>query len=493
MIASGIFNAYYIDNNVVPGKTYGYSVSGSSIVWTEPIPESAKSVPVNVTTRTNAPSLASPGVVSVTGIVPNDDSVIVSFAPVPGAVDYRVYDIDKPGRWMKYSAGTLSVEVNGLNPAAATRLVVEALDKLGPFHKMDGEIGPGTTMGDGTMVVHINGQGDPTNVPNVIAKSDIVTVRCTPVTLTGSQVFFDTFRDSTPFKQVPVAETIASLYGSDLGSNPNNLMIREYQNSKWIVRNYAGDQNMSRIFVMSNHFMDTLYDGGTALLSWPLHNNNATLTMQPKSEADISGGKVLHITMEVDGHFNSRRWCDIGVFPSGDLLLNPAIQKLEGNASISQSGHGLVWEIAFGVMSLAEFVGTGNGTGTRHDAISHSYPGDHWGSADRNWPWADGFLPNGSIKDLDKRNKFDFYISQNRIRLLENGRVLKDTVLPVPLPFTKMSVYYAHHVYHTGNDRPDLITWSPADSYWYNFRPWADERHWDNMGFEVIDAFPSAS
>ncbi len=26
--------------------------------------------------------------------------------------------------------------------------------------------------------------------------------------------------------------------------------------------------------------------------------------------------------------------------------------------------------------------------------------------------------------------------------------------------------------------------------YWINFRPFADERHWDNMGFEVLTSFP---
>ena len=29
-------------------------------------------------------------------------------------------------------------------------------------------------------------------------------------------------------------------------------------------------------------------------------------------------------------------------------------------------------------------------------------------------------------------------------------------------------------------------------SYWYDYRPYSDERYWDNMGFDVLDAFAQA-
>ncbi len=51
-------------------------------------------------------------------------------------------------------------------------------------------------------------------------------------------------------------------------------------------------------------------------------------------------------------------------------------------------------------------------------------------------------------------------------------------------------MYFAHYVYHSTNDRQDLIRYSPENSYWINHRPFADERHWDNMGFQVLNAFP---
>ena len=61
----------------------------------------------------------------------------------------------------------------------------------------------------------------------------------------------------------------------------------------------------------------------------------------------------------------------------------------------------------------------------------------------------------------------------------------------VTLPFDHCQVYFVHQLYHTGNDRPELLNYSPGDSYWINNRPYADERHWDNLGEEVLPAFPA--
>jgi hypothetical protein len=46
-------------------------------------------------------------------------------------------------------------------------------------------------------------------------------------------------------------------------------------------------------------------------------------------------------------------------------------------------------------------------------------------------------------------------------------------------------------LYHTANDRNENVDYGYASSaYWYNNRPWADERHWDDMGYEVLPSFP---
>ena len=59
------------------------------------------------------------------------------------------------------------------------------------------------------------------------------------------------------------------------------------------------------------------------------------------------------------------------------------------------------------------------------------------------------------------------------------------------LPFSRAAVYFVHQINHTDLDRQELIQWAPSESYWINNRPFADERHWDNMGFEVVNDFSS--
>lgn len=107
-------------------------------------------------------------------------------------------------------------------------------------------------------------------------------------------------------------------------------------------------------------------------------------------------------------------------------------------------------------------------------------------------------LMNGSPQDLDKRHRFDLYLSQTHFRIFEQGQLVKDSDFPLDasgkiqsLPFDKCQVYFVHQVYHTGNDRPEQVTYYPESCYWYNYRPWSDERHWDNMGFEVLPSFPA--
>ena len=117
---------------------------------------------------------------------------------------------------------------------------------------------------------------------------------------------------------------------------------------------------------------------------------------------------------------------------------------------------------------------------------------DSFGICARSGPWC--AVPfNGTMADLDKRHKFDLYLSKNRAVIMEQGIVVKDAVFPagVTLPFDQCQVYFVHQLYHTSNDRYESVDVGPAASYWYNHRPWADERHWDNMGQEVLGAFPA--
>ncbi len=482
---SGLWGLNAYDLSVQPGETHSYAVTASNVAWTQAA-ESSASVPVAVTMPFGPPAVAV-GSVTVTGVDANDDSAVLSFDAVPGAVDYRVYDVAHPNS-VKYSGGSLSIEMNGLDPVAGANLVVEAVDKLGPFQTMDGMAGPGAMQMDG-MHQAINGQGDPSNIPVVLARSAPVAVSLSPRSMTGAQAFFDNFRSEPALAAQPLpALTPNTFYGDPQCFN-------SFANVNWTVRDYGGDLKDTKIFFMGNHFMDTLYDGGTPGGSVPMHNNNASLVMMPNTVADISGGKVLHVTFEVDPHMDGRRWCDVFVGAAGDTLVDPGKFADFAGRKPTVSGKLFRWEIQDNQHALSLFPGTQPDAFSDIVHLTHQESGvgpDSFGICARSGPWCK--IPwNGTSGDLDKRHKFDLYLSQNRAVIMEQGQVVKDAVFPagVTLPFDKCQVYFVHQLYHTANDRPELLNYSPDDCYWINNRPFSDERHWDNCGFSVLNAFPA--
>lgn len=485
-VASGLWGLNFYDADLHPGETHAYTVSSVNVPWNAPV-ESLPSAPVTAVAPRAAP--APSGVpVQITDIQPNDDSVLVSFAPVAGAADYRVYDSAHPLS-VKYSGGSLSVEMNGLDPAAGADLVVEAVDKIGPFQTMDGMAGPGAMQMDG-MHTAINGQGDPSSIPLVLASSGLFHVNCRPAALTGAQVFFDTFRSEPPLVEQPLPALVPGTWYGD----PNGFA--EFTNDKWTVRNYSGDLKNTKIFFMGNHFMETLYDGGTPRTNIAPHTNNASLVMMPKATADISGGKVLHVTFEVDSHTDGRRWFDLFVGAVGDTLVDPGKFADFSGRRPTLSGQLFRWEIQAGAHSLSLFPGVKPDAASDQVFLTHQQSGvgpDSFGICARSGPWC--AIPfNGTPGDLDKRHKFDLYLSKNRAVVMEQGHVVKDAPFPdgATLPFDKCQVYFVHQLYHTVNDRQELLDYGDgAEPYWYNHRPWADERHWDNMGQEVLPRFPA--
>lgn len=480
-IAQGVTSSYYTDDGIGPGEAHAYSVSGANWHWTT-YQESAQCPSVSAVSRTGPAGAG--GNITITGVVPNDDSAIIAFTPFPGAADYRARSLVEPGVY-KYSGGSLSIEVNGLAPGVPATFVIEAIDKLGPFQKIDGDLGPGGHHADGTRTSHINGQGAPSNEPVVVASSPPVTLTPQARTLTGAQTFFDTFRDFAPLVQVSVDPRIIAAQGGPAGAgiDPDNVFVREWQNDRWIVRNYIGDFYASRIFVMSNHLMETLYDGNTTFRSWPPHNNDSTITFTPKATADLTGGRILHVTFEVDAHFDGRRWVDVVVADSREPLVKPNDVFFHGLPVPS----GRLFRLDQFPDHALLTVGTGDAGNGKMTFAEAGVGGAR--------QWIGGYPGlNGTTGDLDKRHRFDLYLSATRCRLIEAGYTLYDGPLPTPLtfPLDRVAVYFEHQVYHTGNDRPELIRYAPDETYWINHRPWADERHWDNMGFEVLSAFPAS-
>jgi hypothetical protein len=98
---------------------------------------------------------------------------------------------------------------------------------------------------------------------------------------------------------------------------------------------------------------------------------------------------------------------------------------------------------------------------------------------------------NGTISDLDRRVRFDMYVSKTKLIIIEDGYLISESPLPSTLDYSKISVAFSHLIYHTENELGENMLWNPTNRYWINHRPFADERHWDNMGFEVLSDFPT--
>jgi hypothetical protein len=206
------------------------------------------------------------------------------------------------------------------------------------------------------------------------------------------------------------------------------------------------------------------------------------MAMSPDQPVDFSNGKVLHVTMEVDLHQDLRRWMEIELSPANDPLTH--FESFTGNLNNSDQALFLRFTPASCALDLYTGPNT-TGSGDFTDGISlwggigavHvCAPGDiYWG--------ADGV-------NLDNRGKVDLFVSQNEAALFINGKPEMESEIPGGLPFTQARVYFTHYVYHTGNDIHELQQSSPWETYWINYYHWSDERHWDNMGFEVL---PSSS
>jgi hypothetical protein len=617
-----LWSQYYIDNNVVSGKTYKYQI-GSVNKNKFAVQETLGPI-VEITTAFGPKDLSTTPIY-VKGYEPNDDSVVVNFDYVPGAIDYRVYVEGKPNT-VKYSSGFNMIEMNGLISNQSYNLIIEALDKMGPYQKIDGIIGPGASGPDGEIHAAVNGHGDPSNVPNVIARSLPYKVTTIQRILTGEQVFFDNFRDFQPIVQLPTKQEIFDFrFGANNQyKNEAHLFLKWFENDKWNFFLDDLDTNHSTVFLMGSHFMDTIYDGASLPRPGWAHLSNGVMLMSPKKTANISNDKVLHVTFEVDPHFSGRRWCDLLLLPAGEVVYSgKAADKIAMN---TKSGKLFRWSINAGAYNMNVDTGYNSDGSRKSYSIPVKYPGrdnmpwnlpqpyrnvdyrkeykvgtfvvnsitqngreinaklsskffdgnkfpafnlestytpssgwirfgEFGGAAEYEWTdttfkvlddidfnpdwwWVkqtskdslnklmdaysnvrSGAIIYRSIKNsvsgkyegeiffrpsvvrrdyslnrnwqgLDRRVKFDLYISKNRVVATEDGYLIQDAALPVDFPFEEINVNYTHLIYHTWNEIGEVRTWSPENSYWINFRPFADERHWDNMGFEVLTSFP---
>lgn len=425
------------------------------------------------TSKAGAQSTSTP-TVQVLQIVPNDDSVQITVAPVAGAADYRVYDVTVPQQ-KKYSGGSLTIEWNGVNPATGANLMIEAVDALGPYapHKLNPD-GSGCIAGmtgcpccqsagahsTCKCPASINGHGDPGNTPNVVASFGPFHVTTAPRSLSGQQAFFDNF--GTPEAFTPVSPN-PQILSYQLGS------YYQYNSRNWIAGFYRQRSEDADIFVDHRHLMTINADG--------LYVAYASVALEPRAAADISGGNMIHATWEVDSHFaeDLRRWCDLVVAPDGQPLTDAAVMDA-------------VWfQHPLGTLTQAVAFHTDAVNALVFDWLPNGGAPQQVGSFGRSL-WNYTPVLNDTQTSLDFRHRFDAYLSATHVKLLEEGKVLIDQDLPQPLAFKKLRLYFISQLYHSALMLQELQQDFSYETYWIDRTPYIDERHWDNMGFEVLPA-----
>lgn len=522
-----------------------------------------------------AKAVAATSVVTVSGVAADNSSAKIYFNPVAGARDYRVYDAASP-KTVKYAGLThliasdgcpsrychfhfvlqadghtpaypyqvvagsmggppdldvpaLSIEWNMLSDNQSHTLIVQAVDQLGPVshdslyniannaslnaRPSSSMVMPGMDEGptnDG--LYSINGQGPYTNVPHVIAQSAPFVVRANmghvaiPSSPQSSQRFFDTFADSegATLKRTAIDVRHDNALYTLNGGTPlaESIQLAE------------ADVTDSMPFVADGHFMDVLFDGGTPTSHNPLHTRFASLSLSPSQTADMTHGGILHLTMEVDGHFDARRWVAFQISPA-----NSAVTTAETGSAISSTDRAVFVELRQGSCQLRIFTGPKSATDL---APAGTAGGPHgstlWGGS--------GGAPYNCGKNryvnysndgiaFDNRSRFDFFISQGHAALFENQTLLAQSDIPAgsfPWFAQPLRVYYTHVFYHDDNDVRELRSGfsagcNPMNSFWFNDPangtpasadacgaafpagygfPRSDERHWDNLGYEVL-------
>ncbi len=508
-----------------------------------------------VAAQTRAFAAPLPNVV-VTGVAVNASSAKIDYEPVPGAQDYRVYDVANP-TVVKYAgivhldAGTgahfvlqpdaitpsfpytstanwhggtgprtldvpsTEIEWNRLQDGRPHTLVVQAVDALGPvpagnltdvgnlavFPPADRPgIGEGPTR-DG--YVSINGQGPITSTPHVLAQSGAFVAQANPALRPipsrpdATQAFLDTFDDAEAASLVQ-AGSVVNAFGS-----PNAITYTlNAGTAKASDLLFQGvDTTVTRPSIVAGQYQDALFDGQTTStltrFTQPFsHTLYASSSLSPRTPADLSSGKMLHLTEEVDRHLDrTNRWLSFELAPATEPLTSFRADDsvFGGNAAtanaapVSASNRALWVQVMAGSCDATLLEGSRSPTDNRplvnnfvplSSAITGTYPLCY-----QPLNWGDNGL------GLDNRSRLDLFVTTRHLALFEDGTLLMQADIPDGgLPFTSARAYFTHYLYNTLGENQRLRIAAPYETNWLNNFAYSDERHWDNMGLEVLPA-----
>lgn len=437
------------------------------------------------------------------------------------------------------SVPALSIEWNKIEDGKPHTLVVQAVNELGPvppsslYDRTNAALYPSMSSGmsmpdlgmnegmtpDGND--SINGQGPYTDNPQVVAQSQPFVVQANsgyhpiPSTSSATQTFLDTFNDSEGSTLTQVARDDVNQYAKYTVNAGTPLSAT--------ITYFAADTINSFPMIESGHFMDVLFDGGPSDSSWSMHNSYGSMFYSPVQTASFANGQMLHLAMEVDGHVDPRRWMDFAITPAND-----PITSSREDQQFNMSDQGLFLQIKnamctlnidTGPTSSTDSTPTGTAGGSQYGSLMWGPGGSSPLTCDRSQSLASTFSNNGI--GLDNRSRFDFFLTQTHAAIFEDGVLVAQSSIPAgsfPWASGPVKVYFSHYTYHTDNDFNELRNQAcyAENAYWYNDPvngtpagpgnwgdgtdacainnppgygfEYSDERHWDNIGFEVLPA-----
>lgn len=459
----------------------------------------------SVATRPAGPINAD-ATVTITGVVADHSSVKISYAPVPGAADYRVMDVANPGMvkyaglihhsagptcdgspacpWhfrldsngqpaypytidpgtgpvVAFDAPALSIELNAIEDEQPHTVIIQAVSQLGPVPPANlydtnnapipppmpmGTPRPGGNMGmanDGLM--SINGQGpDTSQSMTVIAQSINTGVQADP-----NAVPIPSGSNSTQGYLDTFADAEQQTLSAPTISGDNaTYSLNQGTAQAAHIRLVQADVIHSHPFIMQGHFMDVLFDGKTPP-SNALHNGYGGLSFIPDQSLDFTGA-VLHATMEVDGHFSDRRWVEMDLAPPGDPItaFTPGSVFSNSDQALRLQIHGDLGcdlEVYSGTTTTKPPHSTGNIIPSTNNATLWGAPGQAPYPCDQ---WNTTTMNGGGL-GYDNRTRLDLFVSQTHVAFFQDGRLVQQSDIPGGMPFSVAQAAFSHIVYHT--------------------------------------------
>lgn len=342
-----------------------------------------------------------------------------------------------------------------------TRYVVEALDAKCPYQGtiVTDANAAGTSQGvtrkeEGTIrseapygELFINGQGDPTSRPRVLARAILeAEPHPNPVSL---MPFNATFDDNSLL--------------SGLEQTRNDYMIHEYEN----------DQVQLSFLILDWYSLGVAHNELWVAFD-EANSSNGKFRLTPKTEVTLEPDRFVHVTMSVDSFSSPRRYPQIIVT---DNRVELPIQEL-GKQNLAQ-GAGLIvqpfwlWPSYIDIQLCNQ---------RRWDVNDQCPPFDTSVTPDRS-----RFLPHPEVAEdlnLGWRNRYDVYVSTTRAYVFLDYQPLACVNLPGDglQPGPGAHVTYGAVLYHSGAF-PDV-----SDEAWYGFHRehmiHGTRRFFDDLGFE---------